>query len=36
MSDANKALIRQFVESVQNGHDVEAMDAFFAPSFVRT
>jgi steroid delta-isomerase-like uncharacterized protein len=34
MSEANKALIRRFVEEVQNQHNVDAMDEFFAPSFV--
>jgi steroid delta-isomerase-like uncharacterized protein len=34
MSGANKALIRHFVEAVQNQHSVAAMDEFFAPSFV--
>lgn len=34
MSESNKALIRRFVEEVQNGHDVDAMDEFFAPTFV--
>ncbi len=34
MSEANKALIRRFVEEVQNQHNVDAMDEFLAPSFV--
>lgn len=34
MSEANKALIRRFVEEVQNQHNVDAFDEFFAPSFV--
>jgi predicted ester cyclase len=34
MSEANKTLIRQFVEAVQNQHNVEAFDEFFAPSFI--
>lgn len=34
MSETNKALIRRFVEVVQNGHDVDAMDEFFDPTFV--
>jgi hypothetical protein len=34
MSEANKALVRRFVEEVQNQHNVDAMDEFFAPSFV--
>ena len=32
--NANKTLIRQFVEEVQNQHQVEAIDTFPAPSFV--
>jgi steroid delta-isomerase-like uncharacterized protein len=32
--DANKALIRRFVEEVQNQHQVDAIDEFLAPSFV--
>ncbi len=34
MSEANKALIRRFVEEVQNQHNIDAFDDFFAPSFV--
>jgi steroid delta-isomerase-like uncharacterized protein len=34
MLEANKALIRRFVEEVQNQHNIDAFDAFFAPSFV--
>ena len=34
MSEANKALIRRLVEEIQNQHNVDAFDAFFAPSFV--
>ena len=32
--ETNKAFIRQFVEEVQNRHDVAAMDKFFSPKFV--
>ena len=32
--ESNKAFIRQFVEEVQNQHDVAAMDKFFSPQFV--
>jgi predicted ester cyclase len=34
MSEANKALIRRLVEEIQNQHNVNAFDEFFAPSFV--
>ncbi|HEV8715434.1 MAG TPA: ester cyclase [Candidatus Binatia bacterium] len=34
MSEANKALIRQLVEEIQNQHNGDAFDEFFAPSFV--
>jgi len=34
MSEANKALIRRLVEEIQNQHNVDAFDEFFAPSFV--
>lgn len=34
MSEANKAFIRRLVEEIQNLHNVDAFDAFFAPSFV--
>ncbi len=34
MSEANKALIRRFVEEVQNQHNIDAFDAFVAPSCV--
>ena len=34
MSEANKALIRRFVETVQNQHNINAFEEFFAPSFV--
>jgi steroid delta-isomerase-like uncharacterized protein len=34
VSEANKALIRRFVEAVQNRHNVDAFDEFFSPSFV--
>ena len=34
MSEANKALIRRFVEEVQSQHNVAAIDEFLAPSFV--
>ena len=34
MSEANKALIRQLVEEIQNQHQVDAFEEFFAPSFV--
>jgi steroid delta-isomerase-like uncharacterized protein len=30
----NKALVRRFVEEVQNQHDVEALDEFFSQDFV--
>ena len=34
MSEANKSLIRRLVEEIQNQHNVDAFDEFFAPSFV--
>jgi len=34
MSEANKALIRKFVEEVQNRLNVDAMDELFSPSFI--
>ncbi len=35
MSEANMALMREFIQVVQNGaHDVEAMDRLFSPDFV--
>ena len=34
MSEANKALICRLVEEIQNQHNVDAFDEFFAPSFV--
>jgi predicted ester cyclase len=34
MTEANKAIVRRLVEEVQNGHDADRMDAFFAPQFV--
>ena len=34
MSEANKALIHRLVEEIQNQHNVDAFDEFFAPSFV--
>lgn len=34
MSEANKAFVRRFVEEVQNQHNLDAFDTFFAPSFV--
>jgi steroid delta-isomerase-like uncharacterized protein len=34
LTGANKALIRRFVEEVQNRHNVDAFDEFFSPSFV--
>ena len=34
MSEVNKALIRQFVEEVQNQHNIDAFEKFFAPSFI--
>ena len=34
MSEANKAFIRRLVEEIQNQHNVDAFDEFFAPSFV--
>ena len=34
MSEANKSLIRRFVETVQNQHNIDAFEEFFAPSFV--
>jgi steroid delta-isomerase-like uncharacterized protein len=34
MSETNKALIRRLVEEIQNQHNVDAFDKFFAPSFV--
>jgi predicted ester cyclase len=34
MSAANKALIRRFVEEVQNRHNANALDEFLAPSFI--
>jgi predicted ester cyclase len=34
MSEANKALMRRFVEEVQNQHKLEAFDTYFDPAFV--
>jgi steroid delta-isomerase-like uncharacterized protein len=34
MSEENKALVRRFVEVVQNQHDLAALDQFFSPHFV--
>ena len=35
MSEANRALMEEFIEVVQNPpHDVDAMDRYFAPDFV--
>ncbi|MEO0796540.1 MAG: ester cyclase [Verrucomicrobiota bacterium] len=32
--EANKALMREFIDVVQNQHDLEAIDRFFSPDFV--
>jgi predicted ester cyclase len=34
MSEANKATVRRIVEDIQNRHDLERMDDFFAPNFI--
>jgi predicted SnoaL-like aldol condensation-catalyzing enzyme len=34
MSEANKVLMRRFVEEVQNQHKLEAFDTYFDPAFV--
>ena len=34
MSEANKAIVRQIVEEVQSGHNLDRIEAFFAPNFV--
>jgi len=34
MTEHNKAMVRRLVEEVQNRHDIDRMDAFFAPHFV--
>lgn len=31
---ANKALVRRYVDEVQNGHDLDALDTIFAPDFI--
>jgi predicted ester cyclase len=34
MSEQNKAIVRQIVEEIQNGHRLDRMDEFFEPDFV--
>ena len=34
MSEQNKAIVRQIVEEIQNGHRLERMEEFFEPDFV--
>ena len=34
MSEQNKAIVRRFVEEVQNSHDLTAVDDLFSPDFV--
>ena len=34
MSEANKALMRRFVEEVQNQHKLDAFETYFDPAFV--
>jgi steroid delta-isomerase-like uncharacterized protein len=34
MSEANKALMRRFVEEVQNQHKLDAFEMYFDPAFV--
>jgi predicted SnoaL-like aldol condensation-catalyzing enzyme len=34
MSEQNKAIVRQLVDEIQNGHDLERMPAYFEPNFV--
>ena len=33
-AESNKALVRQFVEEAQSGHDLTAVDRYLAPDFV--
>lgn len=34
MSEENKAIVRRFVDEVQNQHDLGALDELFSPDFV--